>query len=245
MRERIVRIAGRTPHFHFAFIRLVRVAEIWRHHADDRVRIGIHAYVAAEHIRIAAEFTLPNAVADHDWIAESFLRILRSVDAPDCRLRAEKLEIFRAGGHQLDAIRMIAADERRADRPEHADLIEHAGAIAQIVKFRYGHAGVFRVRAIEIVKYADELFRMLKWKRTQQHCIDDGKNGGIRADAERQRKYGDNREPAAAPKRSQRVLQSSINYPRCSPAFPTPNSIFRKSHDGSGASALPCGLPIC
>ena len=72
-----------------------------------------------------------------------------------------------------------------------ADVLEDAGAIAQVLPFRLGHADIFRARAFQIVKDADQTLGMLERKRPQEHGVYHGEDGDVRADAERQGEYGD------------------------------------------------------
>ena len=105
---------------------------------------------------------------------------------PSAALSAEKLEVIGAGDEHFDALGVVAPAQRRAPRKKDADVIEDAGAIAQVIEFRLGHADVFRARAIQIVKDADQTLGMLERQRPQEHSVHDGEDGDVCADAERQ-----------------------------------------------------------
>ena len=49
------------------------------------------------------------------------------------------------------------------------------------------------------MKQLDQPAGLAKRQRPQQHAIDDGKNGGVGADAERERQDGDEGKPGLAP----------------------------------------------
>src|SRR5271163_1076021 len=165
--------------------------EIGRHDADNGVTILIYSNPSAQYMRVAAELPLPQSIANHDRFGKARLRVARAVYAPQLGLSAEKLEVIGAGGEHFDALGVVAPAQRRAPRKKDADLIEDAGAIAQVLEFRLGHADVFRARAIQIVKDADQTLGMLERKRPQEHGVHHGEDGDVRADAKPQGEYGD------------------------------------------------------
>src|SRR5580658_8994704 len=165
--------------------------EIRRHDADNGVAIFVQPNPAAYDIAIATELALPESIADHCGFAETGDRILGSVHSPQGRIDAKDLEVIEAGAEHLDAVRMIAPAQGVADRPDGADALESAGAIAQILQFRHRHADVLGAGAAQVVKDAYQLLRMLKRKRPQEHGVHHGEDCDVRPDAERQGEYRD------------------------------------------------------
>ena len=178
------------------------MAEIGRHDADNGVTVFIHANAPAQNMRVAAELALPQPIADHHGLGETGRLIARPIKTSQSGLSAQDIEIIEAGAEHFDALGMIAAAKRGADWPDDADVVENAGSIAQILELRNGQADVLHARAAQIVKDSHQAFRMLEWKRAQEHGIDHGKDGDVRADAERQRKHRDRGESGSFQKSS-------------------------------------------
>src|ERR1700683_4537078 len=107
--------------------------EIGRHDADNGVTILINSNPSAQYMGVATELPLPQSIADHDRFGEARLRVARFVCASQGGLSAEKLEVIGAGDEHFDALGVVAPAQRRAPRPESADVVENIGAIAQVL----------------------------------------------------------------------------------------------------------------
>ena len=124
---------------------------------------------------------------------------------PDEDRHAEQLEEVGgyAAGSQL--FRERSAGVVHNPRVEGGDVAEHVRLLAEVLKLRrrrpreraVGHGRLDHHQAIGIGKRY----------RPEENGVDDGEDGGVRADAERERGDGGSREAAALPEHSQRLLQ--------------------------------------
>ena len=113
------------------------------------------------------------------------------VDTSELRRGAEQLKVVGAGHQHLDPLGPIAADERRADRPQRGDAFEDAGAVAQIVELGLRDADVAAAGRARVRRDAHEPIGIRKRQRTDQDRVDDGEDRDVRADAERERQNRD------------------------------------------------------
>jgi hypothetical protein len=132
---------------------------------------------------------------------------LRCVNPAEFRLCAQQVEVFRAGNEAFCANRTIAAGEGRITRNHRRDLLKHSRAVLQVPQLGRRHPNVFFVRTTQIVENAHELLGMGKGQGPKQDAIHHTENGDIRANSQRQRQHGDDREASALKKGSNPVAQ--------------------------------------
>ncbi len=183
------------------------MVEARRHHARDGVEIAIEANLCAQHFRIGAERAAPVSVADDHRFRESRQRVGGNVSAAQFRVYAQHREVVRVGYEGFHALRMIAAGDVGVSGESRANILEHAGLVAQIPKLRDGHLNVVRVRRPQVVIHAHELLRMRKRKRLEKHGVDNSENGDVGADPQSQRENCHEREAGRAPKHARGVAQ--------------------------------------
>src|SRR5256885_13838885 len=112
------------------------MTEARRHHADNGVSISVEIHAAAQHVGIASEKPAPCGIADHAGIAKTKRLVFRAEDSPKLRRHTKNREICRAGAEQLDALGAISSGKVRAHGPAGGNLVENAGAIAEVIKFQ-------------------------------------------------------------------------------------------------------------
>ena len=168
--------------------------ESWRRHADDGERMRIDQQRLIDHARIGAELALPVVEAEHHHRA-AVGHIVGGDEKPSHRrLQPERLEIV-AGGQ-------LAADQIRLVVPLHADVLQVAGdqaledaaLVAQIAVHRVGEVVVIvAAEGVEVAaSRAGELqprtscSGWLTGKGAQQRLVEQGEDGGVSADAQRQ-----------------------------------------------------------
>ena len=162
--------------------RLVGEREAGRHHADDVDLAPVERDRLSHDRGIAREAPRPQRVAEN-----------RDVVAPG-------LLLFR--------------EERAADRRAHAERGEHTGCRDRDVDMQTDQKSleVFAGRrrnlldagTMQVAPDDHEAIGVRKGQRPQHDRVDDGEDGGVRADAERQRREDDDREADRPAQRAER-----------------------------------------
>ena len=98
--------------------------EIGRHHSDDGVSVFVHQDAPADDVRIGAELTAPESVADDRGFGETGDRIRGFDHASQRRAGPEQAEIFEGGSQHLDPLGAIAAPQRRTYRKNRAEALK-------------------------------------------------------------------------------------------------------------------------
>ncbi len=123
--------------------------------------------------------------------------------AAERRSDAHHLEVIPAHADRRHALRLAIGHERRYPRAHHRELFEAAAPLAPVEDRR--EPDVRREPREVAIAERDEALRLRVRQRPQQHGVDDGEDGGVGADAERQRDKRGGREPRGPPQHPEAV----------------------------------------
>ena len=184
---------------------LQRIVEALRQDAGDPVRDAVQRQQPARRVGGAAEVLPPDPFADHrDARVGALVGALEH--AAENGPRAEDPEVVRADWQhahpfglrtigEIDACRAVGVDGGEIQRPA---LIAEPG---------HGWTRQVAVLAAGEVIHADQPIGLVVGQRPQHDGVQDAEDGGIRPDAERERRNHDRREFLRRRQRSGRVLQ--------------------------------------
>ena len=184
--------------------------EARRQHADDGVRLVVEQQALSQ--RAALRIATPRKSIREQHHAFGAWLVIALVEAPPLgRSHTEHGQKRGADHLGRDAFRLAAAADGQAGRAHGADAGERLATRAPVVVV------VARGRdARELRRLLGEDHHpggVLVGERLKQDRVDDGEDGGVRADAQRQRQDGDEREAgprAEVAKRDAHVLHASI-----------------------------------
>ena len=176
-----------------------------RHDPDDPVGHVVHRHRAADDTGVRSEAAPPQAVAQQDHVP-----LIRTVfgcgESPPERGRdAEHREVVPAHPHRAQPLRVASRDERRIPGSNRRHLRERAAAVAQIVK--RGVADVAGDPSASRSPIITSRSGIRVRQRPEEDGVDDAEDGGVGADAERQRHERREREPGSPRERAHRVAQ--------------------------------------
>ena len=177
-------------------------------HADDRECPAVELDLPADDAAIPAEHMLPDLIRHDQRGWRALHEVLRAKDAADDRLNAEDVEEVRRDGYRLPGVDDVIVGVRHAhvvaedrDAGDRSALCRELRQLddRELVVVAVGRGGR-RVQAIQ-------LFRRSEGQRRDEHASNDGKDGGVRANAEREREQDDGGEDGCAPQAAQRDQQ--------------------------------------
>ena len=158
----------------------------------------------ADDRRIALERRRPEAVRQHRR-ARRLRPVVAGVEqAAEHRPQAHDLEVRAADDAGADHARLAEADHREADGGEVAEGGQRLDARAQVVDLRDRERGVLGADARRALADVDQPILVAVDERPQQHAADDAEDGGVGADAERQRQDDGDGRPLTREQGSQR-----------------------------------------
>jgi hypothetical protein len=108
------------------------VPEVRRHHANDGVEVAIDADLLSKSLRITAERTPPETVAEHDTFNKSRLLVVRGVDAAQLGPGRQHGEIIGARREKFDALRFFAPCEIPIGGIYSGNVLENTGTVTQV-----------------------------------------------------------------------------------------------------------------
>ncbi len=148
---------------------------------------------------------MPRSFTEDDHRLSAGLVLLLAEGAAGERRGAERLEIAARDPRTQQPLRFrIAPGEIEKDRGRCAHVAEDPIEGLPIGVIQPGH----RNRALAVtLADEDQLVRALVGKRLQQNPVDDAEDGCVRADAERERHDGDERDGPAADEHASAILQ--------------------------------------
>src|SRR5262245_2512739 len=167
-----------------------------RHHPDNRAPSPVYSDKLADDVRLAAEAAPPQVVADdrHFVLARSLL--VHGEHSPKQRLRSQQGEEI---GRHLNAshpLRITPFGEICEAWPDRSDLFERfriSSPFWQIDRGRRQFVKAQIERRMIRPQHHNPVW-IVKGQRLEQHRVDDAENRRVRADSERQREDGDQRE---------------------------------------------------
>jgi hypothetical protein len=175
-------------------------AKSFGHDADNLARLGVDRDGASNHITIATEAALPVSVAQNDRRRPAG-RVFGGIQpAPQDRPNVKCLESARTHQNIAYLFRLSEPCDRRGGRNPHAERFEAAVLLGIRVEHRCGEAQVAgdareTLRAGSGVPDGNQPVGLGIGEWFKQNAVDDAEDGGVRADADRDRKQGDSREP--------------------------------------------------
>ncbi len=213
-----------------------RVFEGSRHDADDRVRPAIELHHASHRRGIAAEPPLPQAVPDHDDLAAAGPSFFWKRPTAEHRRDAEHRK--RVGGHaiRLNAFRHVAAGEVGAPVPVRRHILERLRALLELheVGVRQAEAALLPL-GVPGEHERDALGLPVR-QRLQHLDVDHAENGGVRADAQRQRRDCGRRE-ARRPAQDAHAVPNILNQ-RSHRSISLCRGIVEDGHERRGTDLL-------
>ena len=184
---------------------LVDELKAGRHHPDDLGRAFVQLDTASDHARIGAEALLPQAMAEdgHEWSIRDV--VLRRHRASQQRLNTERREELRRDHLRVERRRLAVSRQRQRSRPPRGEGLQRTTVPLPVQPVCRGDRDLVAGRRHRFVD-RQQTFAVRIGKGTQEKLIDDGEDGCIATDAEREgednchresRRRGARRDPCA------------------------------------------------
>src|SRR4029077_16107515 len=109
--------------------------------------------------------------------------------AAEKRLDAEDAEVRGGNGQAAQMLRTSSGGKVVADRCVSGDVLEEISVLLQAHQLRRGDVHFIGLLFVAFREFNNAV-RLGKRERAQEHAVDDGEDGGVRADAESERQYG-------------------------------------------------------
>ena len=155
--------------------------------ADDGGRAVSEPDRFSDHRRVALQRGGPEAMGEHGGARRPRAVIGRVEQAAPLSTQAHDLEIRSADDARADHTRFAQADHREIDRREVAECRERLDARLQVAELRDRKLGVLDADAARALMKVDEAVLVAVHERAQKNAPDDAEDGGVGADAERER----------------------------------------------------------
>ena len=179
--------------------------------ADHGIRLVAERDRASHDGRIAAEPPRPQAVAEHGNGAAPRTILLLRKRAPPKDGRTEQPEELGADASAAKLLDAVAAGVIEHVVVERRGLLDDARLLAPMRELRGGRGGAGSLR--RRVHEEHHAIRLGRRQRLQQHRVQDREDGRVRADPERQRRDGGERERRRLDERADGVAQ--VGEQRC------------------------------
>ena len=191
------------------FPRTSRELERLRHHTDHRVRPRIDGHRAPDDGAVAQEPAPPIAMGEDDRLRRARRVVRLREPAAQQRLHVERIQD--AMGHHQHSRQFglpRTSDGCDAETPQ-SEVLKRPVlvAIREVHRRRTTHAGVTGRHPRRGVPDANQCLRVRIWERTDQHALDDAEDGGVAADAQRQRQHHGGRECRILSEAAKRVAR--------------------------------------
>src|SRR5262245_7947764 len=181
--------------------------EITRRHADDREALAVKAQRPAHDLRVACEMSLPEVVAqDHDGILPRRAVLFRCESSTEAEARSQFRKEVVGNEHYENPLRfrrLIVQQEDITVRGDQSGV--GPGVVTEVNVVREGIAPLapwFRSPVFE-TNYRVRVFDLQR----AQEDVEDGKDGCVDADAQRQREHDHGGEAGPLAQRSQAIAQ--------------------------------------
>ena len=176
-------------------------------HPDDGGRARAKSDGFAEHGRIAVEPGLPKTIGQYSRAGRVRAVVSRVEQPAEDWVQPHHLEIRSADDARTDLTRFAEAYHGEADGGEVTERAQSLDARAQILNFGHGKRSVVGADATRTLADVDQAILVAIDKRPQQHAAHHAKDGGVSADAQRQREHHGDRKPLDARERADREFQ--------------------------------------
>ncbi len=200
-------VADRRPHLGRRVVVPLGIERLERrgHDADDAVLAIAHDQRAPDDRRIGAETAPPQLVAEEQHPPVIRTVVLGGEAASERRTDAHHVEVVPAHADGRHPLRLAARDQRRHPRAHHRELLEAAAPLAPVEHGR--EADVAREPLGVAIADGHEPLGIRIRQRAQEDGVDHGEDGGVGADAERQRDQRRGGEAGRAPQHAEAVAQ--------------------------------------
>ncbi len=210
-----------------------------RQDSHDLVGAIVHAEDAPHDRRVAAQFPLPVAVAQHEHRRSARVVVGGHERPPVQRRDAQHVEVVGGDHARPDPLWLGQPEQDEPHLVELDDRVEAArGAIVE--DFLVGEPHVLDARERLLLPQDDERLTVRIRERLEQDPVHHAEDGGVRADAEPHRADHDECKSRAAAERSQAVadvLRERLGDPR------EPRVAHVVLDPVHGAECLPCREP--
>ena len=187
-------------------------------HPDDAVAAAVQEHGPSDHAGVAAERALPQPVAeDADGVGGRVPHVVIVEEAPNGRAHPQRAVVPAGDQLAVDPPAAVAV-RRQVDRPREPaeDAGEGRGPLGEGVD---GPRGPHHAAALAAMGpgEGDEAVRLGHGEPLEEDGVDEGEDGGVGTDPERERGDGDPREhraPAQAAQRVPAVLPQLAGEPR-------------------------------
>ena len=171
--------------------------------ADRLPRTPLEANGFADDGRILLESGRPETIRENDDAGGVGAVVFRSDETPEHRMKAHHVEIGAADDASLNFARLTQADHGEADGREIAERAQGFDAGAQILDFGHGERCVVVADARGALADVDQPVLVAIDERLEEHAAHQREDGGVGADAERQRQHHRDRKPFGASQRAE------------------------------------------
>ena len=145
--------------------------------------------------RISVEGVRPETIGEDDDAGGLGAVILRPDEAPEHRTKAHHLEIGPVDDSAVDFARLAESDEREGDAGEVAELAEGLDPRLEVPNFRHRPGAVFLADARRALPDINQPILVAVDQRLDEHAAHQREDGGVGADAQRERDDHDKRKP--------------------------------------------------
>jgi hypothetical protein len=194
----------------------VRLRHVSRRDADNHEFMVVEANGAAQRARIPAEARPPKLIAQDQRRRLARRRVLaRQEGAPDLRAHAEDIEVVGRDHHSPNLLVLSrAAGSRHAQRDGHGPGKHGEGRKGLALGLEVAVVAIGGVAEAVLVN-ADEAIGLGRGKRAQEQAVQNAEDGGVQANAKRDRQDQDGGEARGFPQHPQRkakILRQSFDH---------------------------------
>jgi hypothetical protein len=201
------RRSERARRYRHVDVVVFRILRHGRQHADDGVLLVIHLKHAADDVRIAAERVLPVRVAEDQHRRRVLPIIVGAKRAAQERRDADHIEEVVRDDPRLHARCADAVEEVESHLVIFDERIERRRLLPVIGNLLRGQPHFVVAGQRLPLTHVDQPIAARVRQRAKQHGVDDAEDGGVRADAERQRQQDQDRVGRVLAETARRVAQ--------------------------------------
>src|SRR5438477_11653121 len=153
--------------------------------------------------RIFLERGGPETIGEDDDAVRAGAVVLRSDETTEDRVKAHNIEVVAANDASLNFARLTQADHGETDGREIAERAQGFNSGAQVLDFGHGKVCVFVADSRGALTDIDQPVLVAVNERFEKHAAYQREDGGVGADAKRQRQYHRERKPFGSSQRAE------------------------------------------
>ena len=179
-----------------------------RQDADDGMGHVVEENRPVQNRRVGAELIHPQHMAEDGHLVLAGLILVGEKGSAERGLDAEDVEVVRRDARAAQLDRVAHARERGAAAGLGRHEVEHGVVLLPVEKVQRGDAVALAAR--RLLEHAHDAVGVRVGERLQQQSVDEAEDGGVGADAERERQQrhdGESRTPRQGSHRISHVLQ--------------------------------------